>query len=88
VRAVVIGQVRRIISASAHLLLRLARQDPYHDVNQAHGLAFSVLPPTKPPPSLRNIYQQIKNDYPSFVAPSTGYALPSGLSPLSRAASA
>ncbi|KAI0059103.1 uracil-DNA glycosylase [Artomyces pyxidatus] len=47
-------------------------QDPYHDVNQAHGLAFSVKPPTKPPPSLKNIYKQIQADIPSFSAPSTG----------------
>ncbi|CAI4218668.1 unnamed protein product [Parascedosporium putredinis] len=31
-------------------------QDPYHNVNQAHGLAFSVRPPTPAPPSLRNIH--------------------------------
>jgi uracil-DNA glycosylase len=37
-------------------------QDPYHGPNQAHGLSFSVLPPTKPPPSLQNIYKEIKND--------------------------
>ncbi|KAJ7221739.1 uracil-DNA glycosylase [Mycena pura] len=47
-------------------------QDPYHDVGQAHGLSFSVLPPTKVPGSLRNIYKQIKADYPAFVPPSTG----------------
>ncbi len=34
-------------------------QDPYHEPNQAHGLSFSVLPPTPPPPSLVNIYQEI-----------------------------
>ena len=31
-------------------------QDPYHDNGQAHGLAFSVLPGVKLPPSLRNIF--------------------------------
>ncbi|KAL5337866.1 uracil-DNA glycosylase-like protein [Aspergillus crustosus] len=41
-------------------------QDPYHNHNQAHGLAFSVRPPTPAPPSLNNIYNCIKNDYPSF----------------------
>ncbi|EIM90307.1 uracil-DNA glycosylase [Stereum hirsutum FP-91666 SS1] len=51
-------------------------QDPYHDVNQAHGLAFSVLPPTKPPPSLRNIYKQMHADYPTFVIPRTGDLTP------------
>ncbi|RDW74739.1 uracil-DNA glycosylase [Aspergillus mulundensis] len=44
-------------------------QDPYHNHNQAHGLAFSVRPPTPAPPSLVNIYNAIKNDYPSFLSP-------------------
>lgn len=37
-------------------------QDPYHGAGQAHGLCFSVLPPTKIPPSLRNIYKEIHRD--------------------------
>ena len=37
-------------------------QDPYHGPNQAHGLAFSVQPPTPPPPSLNNIFKEINND--------------------------
>ncbi|KAK0972529.1 uracil DNA glycosylase [Friedmanniomyces endolithicus] len=44
-------------------------QDPYHNVNQAHGLCFSVRAPTPAPPSLENIYIAIKKDYPDFVAP-------------------
>ncbi|PYH47722.1 uracil-DNA glycosylase [Aspergillus saccharolyticus JOP 1030-1] len=44
-------------------------QDPYHNHNQAHGLAFSVRPPTPAPPSLVNIYTGIKNDYPNFQRP-------------------
>jgi uracil-DNA glycosylase len=44
-------------------------QDPYHNHNQAHGLAFSVRPPTPAPPSLKNIYTCLKNDYPSFSPP-------------------
>ncbi|RYP54780.1 hypothetical protein DL768_000508 [Monosporascus sp. mg162] len=44
-------------------------QDPYHNVNQAHGLAFSVRPPTPAPPSLRNMYVALKRDYPSFSPP-------------------
>ncbi len=47
-------------------------QDPYHNDNQAHGLAFSVRPPTRAPPSLRNMYTCLKNDYPSFVLPKNG----------------
>lgn len=37
-------------------------QDPYHEPNQAHGLCFSVLPPTPVPPSLVNIYKEIESD--------------------------
>ena len=36
-------------------------QDPYHEVNQAHGLAFSVLC-EKLPPSLINIYKEMETD--------------------------
>jgi uracil-DNA glycosylase len=37
-------------------------QDPYHGPGQAHGLCFSVKPPTPPPPSLLNIFQELKAD--------------------------
>jgi uracil-DNA glycosylase len=37
-------------------------QDPYHDENQAHGLAFSVRPGVTPPPSLRNIFRELQAD--------------------------
>ncbi len=37
-------------------------QDPYHEPGQAHGLCFSVLPPTPIPPSLVNIYKEIESD--------------------------
>ncbi|MDR1728268.1 MAG: uracil-DNA glycosylase [Acidobacteriota bacterium] len=37
-------------------------QDPYHEPGQAHGLCFSVKPPTPPPPSLVNIFKEIEND--------------------------
>ena len=40
----------------------LLGQDPYHDDGQAHGLCFSVKPPTKPPPSLRNIFNELQAD--------------------------
>lgn len=36
--------------------------DPYHGPSQAHGLCFSVQPGIKPPPSLRNIYKELKSD--------------------------
>jgi uracil-DNA glycosylase len=37
-------------------------QDPYHGAGQAHGLCFSVQDGTKPPPSLVNIFKEIKSD--------------------------
>lgn len=37
-------------------------QDPYHEPNQAHGLAFSVQDGISLPPSLENIYKEIKSD--------------------------
>lgn len=37
-------------------------QDPYHEPNQAHGLSFSV-EHSELPPSLKNIFKEIKNEY-------------------------
>lgn len=37
-------------------------QDPYHQPGQAHGLCFSVKPGVATPPSLLNIYKELKND--------------------------
>ncbi|MCQ2409294.1 MAG: uracil-DNA glycosylase [Clostridia bacterium] len=37
-------------------------QDPYHEVGQAHGMSFSVLPGTDTPPSLVNIFKEIYTD--------------------------
>ena len=37
-------------------------QDPYHNPDQAHGLAFSVQSGIQPPPSLVNIYKEIMQD--------------------------
>ena len=37
-------------------------QDPYHEEGQAHGLSFSVKRGVKVPPSLVNIYKELKND--------------------------
>ena len=37
-------------------------QDPYHNINQANGLAFSVNKNNKIPPSLKNIYREIERD--------------------------
>ncbi len=46
-------------------------QDPYHGPGQAHGLAFSVQPGIKVPPSLVNIYQEIAADL-GLPRPATG----------------
>ena len=43
-------------------------QDPYHEPSQAHGLSFSVLPPCPPPPSLVNIYKEIRSDVGGLVS--------------------
>jgi uracil-DNA glycosylase len=40
----------------------LLGQDPYHGEGQAHGLAFSVRPGVKPPPSLVNILKELRAD--------------------------
>ena len=37
-------------------------QDPYHGVNQAHGLSFSVQPGVEAPPSLLNIFKELHTD--------------------------
>jgi uracil-DNA glycosylase len=37
-------------------------QDPYHGAGQAHGLAFSVQPGLTLPPSLQNIFKELKSD--------------------------
>jgi uracil-DNA glycosylase len=37
-------------------------QDPYHRAGQAHGLSFSVAPGVAIPPSLRNIYKELRAD--------------------------
>ena len=37
-------------------------QDPYHGVNEAHGLSFSVRDDIKRPPSLNNIFKELESD--------------------------
>ena len=56
------------VFAALHLTPRAATkvvilgQDPYHGPGQAHGLAFSVRPGVRPPPSLRNIFIELESD--------------------------
>ncbi|MDH4564844.1 MULTISPECIES: uracil-DNA glycosylase [unclassified Pseudomonas] len=47
-------------------------QDPYHGPGQAHGLCFSVQPGVPAPPSLQNIYKELKRDL-NIDIPSHGY---------------
>ena len=49
-------------------------QDPYHNNDQAHGLAFSVKEGIKIPPSLRNIYKELNSDL-GIEIPNTGYLI-------------
>ena len=50
-------------------------QDPYHDDGQAHGLAFSVCPGVAPPPSLVNMFKELRDDLGCRV-PNNGYLAP------------
>ena len=50
-------------------------QDPYHEVNQAHGLSFSVLPGNPIPKSLQNIYKELHEDLDCYI-PNNGYLIP------------
>lgn len=49
----------------------LLGQDPYHGPGQAHGLCFSVQEGVEPPPSLRNIFQELESDL-GFPPPQNG----------------
>ena len=52
-------------------------QDPYHGEGQAHGLCFSVRDGVRPPPSLKNIFKELKEEYGISEPPSgelTGWA--------------
>lgn len=49
-------------------------QDPYHDVGQAHGMAFSVNKGIKTPPSLVNIYKELHDELGTYI-PDNGYLM-------------
>lgn len=49
-------------------------QDPYHGPHQAHGMSFSVKPSIQPPPSLVNIYKELKSDLNCYI-PNNGYLM-------------
>lgn len=46
----------------ANVKVLILGQDPYHDDDQAHGLSFSVKGNVAIPPSLRNIYKELRDD--------------------------
>jgi len=50
-------------------------QDPYHGAGQAHGLSFSVQPGVRIPPSLLNMYKELRNDLECYI-PNNGYLVP------------
>ncbi|WP_068774749.1 uracil-DNA glycosylase [Paenibacillus sp. FJAT-26967] len=50
-------------------------QDPYHGPGQAHGLSFSVKPGIPLPPSLRNMFKELREDL-SCDLPDSGYLKP------------
>ncbi len=47
-------------------------QDPYHGVDQAHGLSFSVQKGIAIPPSLKNIYKELAEEFKDFKIPNHG----------------
>ncbi len=53
----------------------LLGQDPYHGPRQAHGCSFSVRPGVPPPPSLQNIFKELKADV-GAVPPDHGCLVP------------
>lgn len=50
-------------------------QDPYHGEGQGHGLCFSVRPGVKTPPSLRNIFKELRDEF-GYPVPDNGYLMP------------
>ena len=49
-------------------------QDPYHGEGEAHGMCFSVNPGIKTPPSLQNIYKELRRDLGCKI-PNNGYLM-------------
>lgn len=67
------NQILRVLSMPVkEVRVVILGQDPYHKKGQAMGLSFSVNRGIKVPPSLRNIYKEVKREYPDFVIPKHG----------------
>ncbi|MGL4362092.1 MAG: uracil-DNA glycosylase [Cellulosilyticaceae bacterium] len=56
-------------------LVVILGQDPYHKKGQAHGMSFSVRPGVQIPPSLVNIFKELKDSL-GCDMPNNGYLLP------------
>lgn len=56
------------MTSFSNLKVVVIGQDPYHNKNQANGLAFAVNDSVKVPPSLKNIYKELSYEY--------GYQIP------------
>ncbi|MCH4568967.1 uracil-DNA glycosylase [Bacillus sp. ES1-5] len=74
---VVYPKVEDIFNALAYTSYENAKvvilgQDPYHGPDQAHGLSFSVQPGIKTPPSLLNMYKELRDEY-GYEIPNNGY---------------
>ena len=59
-------------SSFANTKVIILGQDPYHGINQAEGLSFSVPEGVPIPPSLRNIYMELKSDV-GITVPNHGH---------------
>ena len=57
-----------------HIRVVILGQDPYHGEGEAHGMAFSVNPGIKTPPSLVNIYKELNREFGCYI-PNNGYLL-------------
>ncbi len=56
----------------ANVKVVILGQDPYHEPGQAHGMCFSVKPGVQTPPSLQNMYKEIREEY-GYDIPNNGY---------------
>lgn len=56
----------------ANVKVVILGQDPYHEPGQAHGMCFSVKPGIQTPPSLQNMYKEIREEY-GYDIPNNGY---------------
>lgn len=60
-----IDQIFRVFEMNVHdIQIVLLGQDPYHNPGQANGLSFSVNNGISIPPSLKNIFKEIQNEFP------------------------